>query len=122
MLRSPGKDGEGIQVGAQVLVALLNAREALDGTAVDHHLSVHGLLDLADGDRHVFELAEDVGKLHADELHVALARHADDVFLAVLAHGCDLPEKMKRAKVFLRITPLLCTLIIARLLPAVNRL
>ena len=87
VLRSPGKDGEGIQVGAQVLVALLDAGEALDGAAVDHHLSVHGLLDLADGDRHVFELAEDVGKLHADELHVALARHADDVFLAVLAHG-----------------------------------
>ena len=87
VLRPPGEDGEGIQIGAQVLVALLNAGKVLDGTAVDHHLSVHGLLDLADGDRHVLQLAEDVGKLHADELHVALARHADDVFLAVLAHG-----------------------------------
>ena len=92
-LRQPGQDCEGIQIGIQVLVALLNAGEAFDGTAVDHDLVVHGLFDLADGDRDILQLSEDVGELHADVLHIALLDHADDVFPAVLTHDCNLPEK-----------------------------
>ncbi len=36
---------------------------------------------LRGGDGHVFQLSEDVHKLHADKPYILLFHHADDVFL-----------------------------------------
>ena len=82
----PGQHREGGQVRMQVLVALVDAGEALDGAAVDHDLVADHLLDLGLGDGHVLELAEDVGELEADELDILFVDDADDVFLGVF-HG-----------------------------------
>ena len=65
----------------------MDAREALDGAAVNHYLVVEGLPELARGDGHVLELAEDVGELEPDELHVLVRDEAEDVFLSVVCHG-----------------------------------
>ena len=90
MLRTPGQDREGVQVGTQVLVALIDADKALNAAAVDHDFIVDSLFDLAGGDCHVLQLAENIRKLHPDKFHVVFLDHADDVFLRVLAHNADL--------------------------------
>ena len=87
MLRTPGQDREGVQVGMQILIALIDADKALNAAAVDHDLIIDGLFDLAGSDRHVLQLAEDIGELHADKFHVAFPYQADNVFLRVLAHN-----------------------------------
>ena len=79
VLGPPGQHREGVQVRPQVLVGLLHPDEALDGTAVHHDLPVQSPPDLRGGDGHVFQLAEDVGELHADELDVLLPDQAEDV-------------------------------------------
>ena len=86
VLGPPGQDGEGAEIRPQILVAFVDAHKTLDAAAVDHDLVVHGLFDLAGGDGHVFQLAENIGELHPDEFHIIFPHHADDVFLAVLAH------------------------------------
>ena len=102
VLGPPGQDRKGVQVGMQVLVALVDPDKALDAAAVDHDLVIDRFLDLAGGDRHVFQLAEDIGKLHPDEFHIVFPYQADNVFLRVLAHDPDLPnsksDKRKRAR------------------------
>ena len=112
VLRSPGKHREGIQIRIEVLVGLVDANEAFNGAAVDHDLVVDSLLNLGCGDGDILQLTENVGELHADELHVSLANQADDVFLAVLTHDCDLlknlSENRKRANWTFNIAPLLC--------------
>ena len=70
----------------QVLVGFLDAHEALDGAAVNHDLIIDRLLDLGSRDGHVFQLAKNIGKLHADKLHIVLMHHTNDVILAVPAH------------------------------------
>ena len=90
----------------------MDANEAFNGAAVDHDLVVDSLLNLGCGDGDILQLTENVGELHADELHVSLANQADDVFLAVLTHDCDLlknlSENRKRANWTFNIAPLLC--------------
>ena len=86
VLGPPGENGEGVQVGVEVLVGLLNADKALDGAAVHHNFIVQRPLDLGGGDGHVFELAENVGELHPDELDVFVLDQAEDVLLGVSAH------------------------------------
>ena len=83
----PGEDGEGVQVGVQVLIRLVDADKTLDGGAVEHDLVIHRLLNLRCGDGHVLELTENVGELKADELHILFFYHTDDVFLAVRHAG-----------------------------------
>ena len=94
VLRPPRQYRERIQIGAQILIGFVDADKALDGAAVDHDLVVHRLFDLRSGDGHVLQLAEDVRKLHTDELHVLILHHANDVFLAVLAHETALPNSI----------------------------
>jgi len=65
----------------------VDAGEALDGAAVNHYLIIESLFELAGSDGHVLELAEDVGELHADELHVLVGYEAHDVLLGVLTHS-----------------------------------
>ena len=75
----PGQKLEGLRVGPEILVALMDADKALDGRAVKGDLVVHGLLDLRGGDGHVLQLPEDVRDLQADEAHILLPHHADDL-------------------------------------------
>ncbi len=83
VLGPPGEDDKAVQIGVQVLVGLIDADEALNGGAVQHDLIVHRPLDLGGGDGHVFQLAENVGELHPDELDVLFLHDADDIFLGV---------------------------------------
>ena len=99
LLLVPRQDGEGIQIGVEVLVRLMDAGEPLDGAAVDGDLVVYGLLDLGGGDGHVFGLAKNIGKLHADEVYALFLHHADDIFFGVLAHMVGSPFEMKKGPV-----------------------
>ena len=83
LLRLPGENDEAVQVGIQVLVGLVDADKALDGRAVQHDLVVHRLLNLGGGDGYVFQLAENVGELHPDELHVFFPHRADDILFGI---------------------------------------
>ena len=65
----------------------MDAREALDGAAVDHDLVVQDLFDLRARDRHVLELSENVGKLQADEFDIFFFGNANDVFSCIVFHG-----------------------------------
>ena len=87
VLRAPGQHREGVQVRPEVLVGFLNADKALNGAAVHHDLVVHGPLNLGGGDRYVFQLTENIGELHTDELNVLFFHQPDDIFLGVFAHG-----------------------------------
>ncbi|MPM77500.1 hypothetical protein SDC9_124506 [bioreactor metagenome] len=82
----PGQHREGVQIRAETLVGFLNADKALDGAAVQHNLIVQRPLKLGDGDGHVLHLAENIRKLHADELNVLLLYHSENIFLAESAH------------------------------------
>ena len=86
VLRPPGEYHKGIQVGIEVLVGLIDPHKTLDGGAVEHDLVVDRLLDLRRGERHVLELTENIGELHADKLDVLFFDDADNVFLGV-RHG-----------------------------------
>ena len=98
VLGPPRKNGESVQIGPQVLVALVDPHKSLDGTAVNHNLVVHCLLNLAGSDGHVFQLAENIRKLHADELYIAFPDHPDNVFLAVPAHNPNLLVDNKKGE------------------------
>ena len=86
----PGEDPEGLQVGIEVLIRLVNTDKAFNGGAVEHTLVVYSLLDLGGGDGHVLQLSEDVHKLHPNEFDVLLLHDADNVFLSI-AHGVSAP-------------------------------
>ena len=79
----PGKNGEGVQVRVEILVRLVDPHEPLDGGAVKHDLVVDRLLDLRRSNGHVLQLAENIGELQANELHILLFDFANDVFLCV---------------------------------------
>src|SRR5690606_6794013 len=79
------KHGEGVVVGPQVHVRLLDAGEALDGGAVEHDVAVQGLFQLPDGNLYVLEDSQNVGELQADELDAVLFCQLEDV---LLAQGC----------------------------------
>ena len=81
----------------------MDAGEPLDGAAVDGDLVVYGLLDLGGGDGHVFGLAKNIGKLHADEVYALFLHHADNIFFGVLAHMVGSPFEMKKRTSKLRI-------------------
>ena len=82
----PGQHHEGVRVGIEVLVALVDAGEALDGAAVYHDLVIQGLFQLPAADGNVLQLAENVGELHADELNVLFSDDADDILAGVPGH------------------------------------
>ena len=73
---APREDREGVEVGPQVHVRLLDADEALDRRAVEHDLAVQRVLELAVGDLDVLDRPEDVGELQAEELHLLALRRA----------------------------------------------
>ena len=79
----PGENRKTIQIGIQALVRLVDAGEPLDGGAVEHDLVVDRLLDLRRGERHVLELTENIGELHADKLDLLVLYQTNDVFLGV---------------------------------------
>ena len=79
----PGENHEGVQIGIEILVGLVDADETLDGGAVEHNLVVDRLLDLGGGDGHVLQLTENVGELEADKLDILLVDDADNIFLGV---------------------------------------
>ena len=83
VLAVPGKDDKGIQIGIQVLVGLINADKALDGGAVKHDLIVDRLFDLRGGNGHIFQLAENIGKLQANELHIFFPDNTNNIFFGV---------------------------------------
>lgn len=91
VLLVPGVHHEGIQVGIEALVGLVNAHEALHRGAVEHDLVVDRPLNLGGRQRHVLELAENIGELEADEFDLLLLDHADNVFLRVRHSRCPLP-------------------------------
>ena len=83
MAGPPGENHEGIEIGVEILVGLVDPHEALNGGAVEHDLVVDRLLNLGGGDGNVFQLTEDVGELEADKLNILLMDDADDIFLGV---------------------------------------
>ena len=86
LLGPPGEDHEGIEVGVEVHIRFLDAHEPLDGGAVEHALILQRFFKLTGGDGHVFELAENVCELEADEFHIVLLTDFDDLLLGIL-HG-----------------------------------
>jgi hypothetical protein len=90
VLGPPGQDREGIQIRPQILIALIDADEALNAASVDHDFVVYGLLNLAGRDGHILQLTENIGELHPDKFHIPFPDHADDVFLRIPAHDSDL--------------------------------
>ena len=75
------KDAEGAEVGLQHHVRFLDTHEALDRGAVEHHVPVERLLELARGDLDVLVDAEDVGELQAQERHALFLGEVEDVAL-----------------------------------------
>ena len=98
VLGLPGEDHEAVQIGIEVLVGLVDADKSLDGGAVQHDLVVHRPLHLGGGDGHVFQLTENVGELHPDELDVLLPHDADDVLFRIAHVGFPFPERPRRGK------------------------
>ncbi len=96
VLGLPGEDHEAVQIGIEVLVGLVDADKALDGGAVQHDLVVHRPLHLGGGDGHVFQLTENVGELHPDELDVLLPHDADDVLFRIAHVGFPFHERPRR--------------------------
>ena len=115
----PGQHHEAVQIGVQVLVGFLDAGVALNGAAVEHDLVVHGLFYLGGGQRDVFELPENIGKLHTDKVYILFARHADHIFTGILSHIESPPLAI--LSIVYRITCASATKIYARLKsPRVN--
>src|SRR5690606_28146700 len=77
---------EGSGIGHGHHVALVDARVALDGRAVEPHAVLHGLLQLAYGDGKAIEEAEYVREPQPDEADVVLPRHLEHVFLVLGGH------------------------------------
>jgi hypothetical protein len=73
-LQRLGKDNEGVVVGFEEHVRLLNPGEALNGGAVKHDLPVQGLLKLGLGDLHVLDHAQDVRDLQPQKLDLLLLK------------------------------------------------
>ena len=90
-LGSPGQDDEGIQIGVQILVGFVDTGKAFDGGAVNADLVVQRSLQLRCGDGHILHGAENIGKLHTDELYVFFLHNADNIFTGVLCHSCKSP-------------------------------
>ncbi len=78
------QDPEGLEVGLEEHVRLLDPHEALDRGAVEHDLAVERLVELAPRYLDVLVDAEDVGELQAEEVHPELTRELEDVRL-----GCS---------------------------------
>jgi hypothetical protein len=75
----PREDLEGVEVGHQEHVRLLDAGESLDRRAVEHDLAVEGLRELTFGDLDVFDDAVDVGELEPQEMDLFLLGEGEDV-------------------------------------------
>ena len=100
---TPGVDGKAVQIRVQVLVGLIDMDKALNGGSVDHHPAVHGLLQLRDGDRHIFQFAEYIHKLHPDEFHILLLDDPDNIFSGISHLQKCLPLPAVPAAVFPKI-------------------
>ena len=87
----PGDLREGVHVRLQPLVALGDAREALDGAAVEPGAVLERALQLVERDRDALDDAHDVRELELDEADVVLLRRVD------LGEGfsvrCDLDDQ-----------------------------
>ena len=86
LLRAPWQNGKSIQIRPQILIAFIDAHKACDTASIDHDLVIHSLFNLARSNGYVLQLTENIGKLHPDKFHIIFPHHADDIFLAVLAH------------------------------------
>ena len=80
------QDREAVQVWIQALIRLVNTGKALDGGTVKHDLVVHRLLNLRRGNRHIFHLAENIGKLHPNKFNFFPLDDADNVLFCI-GHG-----------------------------------
>ena len=83
----PRQHGERVKVGTQVLIGLLNAGVTFDGAAIEHDLTVDRLFDLGCGQRHAFELTEDIRELQAHKLDVVFPHGSNYGFTGIFAHG-----------------------------------
>ncbi|MEI2827524.1 MAG: hypothetical protein V9F04_14890 [Dermatophilaceae bacterium] len=101
---APRQDREGVRIGAEVHVRLLDPLVAADRRAVEHELVVQRLLELLDRDRDVLHVPVELGELEPHEAHVVLAALLDQVALvhAVLLvlrpprEGARLPGRGRR--------------------------
>ena len=80
------KNPEGLEIGLEEHVGLLDSHEPLDGGTVEHDLAVERLAELASGHFDVLVHAENVGELKAQEIHAELAAELEDVPLARTLH------------------------------------
>ena len=85
-LRAPWEDHEGIVIRAKIHIRLLNADKAFNRRAVKHAFIIERLLQLANSNRHIFQLAKNIRKLKADKLHVFFLCNAEDIFFRILSH------------------------------------
>ena len=93
LLAAPRQDLERRRVGLGQHVGLVDAREALDGRAVEADALGEGALELGRRDGHGLQRAEHVGEPQPDEADVALFDRAQHelfltVHVSILPHGC----------------------------------
>jgi hypothetical protein len=75
---------ERAQVGLQVHVALVDARESFDGRAIEPEPILDRIPELMERNRHVLDDADDVGELQTDELDVRLLGAGEHLSLQLL--------------------------------------
>ena len=89
-LGAPRIDAEGVQIGHQILIGLIDAGKALDRRAVNGDLAVQCAVQLGNGNGDILHLTQHIDELHPDEFDVLFLNNADNIFLGK-GHGCPLP-------------------------------
>ena len=90
LLRTPWKDLKGVQIRIKIHIRFFDTHKALDGGAVKNTPVFQRLRQLSHCNRHIFQHAENIRKLQADELYIFLLCHPDNILPAVLAHTLHL--------------------------------
>ena len=81
--RAPRQHLKRGRVGMHQHVGILQARQTLDGRAVETDALFKGRLDVGRRDGDVFQIAEDIGEPQSQEANVALFNLLDDILLGI---------------------------------------
>ncbi len=80
ILVPPRQHGESVVVRLQVHVRLVDADEAVNRGAVEHHLAVQSLFNLAQRHGDILHEAENINELKAEEVNILLLNDLHDLF------------------------------------------
>ena len=84
LLRPPRENLEGVKIRIKIDIRLLHRHKTLNCRTVKHALVPKHLLELACRNRHVFKIAEHIGELEPDKLHILLLHKMDNILLCVM--------------------------------------